>query len=76
MPYAYSRAAAWLVGVNWNMFYPLLRALQAVGLTYAAYGVAWDNITTGASGDKQAEYDIFLPHLLHTARTIIPNDTA
>ena len=76
MPYGYSRAAAWLVGVNWNMFYPLLRALQAVGLTYAAYGVAWDNITTGASGDKQAEYDIFLPHLLHTARTIIPNDTA
>ena len=76
MPYAYSRAAAWLVGVNWNMFYPLLRALQAVGHTYAAYGVARDNITTGAPGDEKAEDDIFLPHLLHTARTIIPNDTA
>ena len=55
MPYAYSRAAAWLVGVNWNMFYPLLRALEAVGHTYAAYGVARDNITTGAPGDEKAE---------------------
>ena len=73
-----STGAAWPVGVHWNVFQPLLNAERAVGHTDPAYGVAPNNAAYmhRAPKEEKAEDDIFLPHLLHTARASIPDDTA
>ena len=56
-----STGAAWPVGLQWDVFQPLLNEKRAVAHTDAAYGVAPDNAAAERGKRKKQKMTSFFP---------------